>query len=517
VTAAIRSSYDRPRLGRSPTPTEQAAHYAPLLILLVGWATRMFNLTLLPIFLDESIYLTWSQTALQGGLTSGIAEGKGGLVALYALVLPLARNPLWMARFVSAIAGAFAMAGVYVLGRDLFDHQVGVVAMLLYVIAPLAMFHERMGLADPVVNALCIYVAILSVRVAQRSNWQTGFALGVLLALTPMIKASGIFAYAIPAISLVLVHDRRRDGWSFLRALAVAYLIALPVLALLLWSGAGQAEAQGDFDWSALLRHPVLLLISNGAQILGWARDYIGFELPMVALGLLLGLAHRDGSALWLAVVDFVLVGYVFVETRYFPRYLLPALGPSLVLASWGLLHGTRDLLQWLGMLAPRFRPFLAPTRLTLIALVLSLVAIINWAFLSSLLLDPTQAPFPQLDRWQYVEGWPAGYGYYEAARYLKARAQANNGINLFARGNKWGTATSLEVYLGPDDPIAEFDLDKSGFKEVLKLAREHPTFVVINYPREVPTRDWPHEARLVQSYRRLGGDSLVEVWEVKP
>src|SRR5262249_26042094 len=77
---------------------------------------------------------------------------------------------------------------------------------------------------------------------------------------------------------------------------------------------------------------------------------------------------------------------------------------------------------------------------------------------------DPPSAPLPALDRFQYVTGWPSGYGSRESMGFLRdERARHPEGLLLVTPGPSttasaarllWSRDPGLEVrYVDPDAP----------------------------------------------------------------
>jgi hypothetical protein len=76
---------------------------------------------------------------------------------------------------------------------------------------------------------------------------------------------------------------------------------------------------------------------------------------------------------------------------------------------------------------------------------------------------DPTRAPFPALDRFQYVTGWPSGYGSRDSVAFLRAeRRRLPEGLVLVTPGPSttasairllWANDPAVEVrYVDPDE-----------------------------------------------------------------
>src|SRR3990167_7544264 len=82
------------------------------------WVMRLTNLTALPIFTDEAIYIRWAQI---GGRDASwrfisLTDGKQPLFTWAMMVsLRLFQDPLFAGRLVSVISGLLSLIGMYVL------------------------------------------------------------------------------------------------------------------------------------------------------------------------------------------------------------------------------------------------------------------------------------------------------------------------------------------------------------------------------------------------------------------
>jgi uncharacterized membrane protein len=101
-------------------------HYliiSTLLLIVVYFVSRYYNILSLPIFTDEAIYVRWSQIAKQDASWRFISltDGKQPMFVWIAMVLmKFFEDPLLAGRTVSVIAGFFAMIGMFFMTRELF-------------------------------------------------------------------------------------------------------------------------------------------------------------------------------------------------------------------------------------------------------------------------------------------------------------------------------------------------------------------------------------------------------------
>ncbi len=90
------------------------------------FATRLINLTILPIFTDEAIYIRWSQIGSRDAAWRFISlvDGKQPMFTWIMMVtMRIIRDPLVAGRLVSVAAGALSAVGLWVLSFELFKNK----------------------------------------------------------------------------------------------------------------------------------------------------------------------------------------------------------------------------------------------------------------------------------------------------------------------------------------------------------------------------------------------------------
>jgi hypothetical protein len=94
------------------------------------------------------------------------------------------------------------------------------------------------------------------------------------------------------------------------------------------------------------------------------------------------------------------------------------------------------------------------------------------------LVLDHRNAPLPELDRWQYQSGWPSGYGYQEAARYVAATVEPGWSVGYAIRG-------SHSVAAGAHAPLPS-GVTSLGLHDIerLRLDLSRPTYLLVDDSR---------------------------------
>lgn len=139
----------------------------------------------------------------------------------------------------------------------------------------------------------------------------------------------------------------------------------------------------------------------------------------------------------------------------------------------------------------------------------------------------PECADLPQEIRFQFVTGWPSGYGLVELAEYLNVQAALGpNGVNVL-RFYYWSPPyQGLDLYVAGSESLALHTLDPSSpdlSARVNHLAANRRTLLVLNPPIEADhlqsldkdISTYLERARRVWYCDRPGGNSGLEVWEV--
>jgi hypothetical protein len=177
------------------------------------------------------------------------------------------------------------------------------------------------------------------------------------------------------------------------------------------------------------------LCVHNVGLWLSWQGTYVGYPLlGVLAITCVAGLLRGDRAdrflILWLAIP---LAAMLFVKI-YTSRYVLFTVPIELLLVSRGVVAA----LQSRGTLArgtavatmPRGRGR-GPASALLLMVIVAAVAAYTVAFDVSrdtvLLRDPARAALVDDDRWQYVAGWPAGFGLDAIEAYIRSRARTRH------------------------------------------------------------------------------------------
>jgi hypothetical protein len=447
-------------------------------------ATRLLALTALPIFFDETGHIRWAIWISQGQkIEKPWQYGKGLSVFANALLFPWAREHyLWASRALTVLFGAGTLAGTVLLGRALGGASVGWLAGLFYVACPYALLYDRLALTDPALGTFAVFVALFSLRLAERWRWRDGAYLGIALALAVLAKALGILLFFEPAAAAILVSPRRlrRPGPLVAAYLVGGALTAYPLLRYFQVTATVRV-AVSKSDAGLLDR-----LAANVPLCASWLFRYWTVGLIALALfALAHAVARRSRPGAFVAVLILVpMLALAAVGDIWFPRYLVFLTGPFVALAAWGAdTMRTALARRWPG---PRART----AALAGLAVTLLPAARLDLEILT----DPARAKLVDLDRFQYVTGWPSGYGVRDTIAFVhEERARRPEGIIVVTHSRTVRTtarALDLEFAYGDGVRVEDLNFDQpDGAMPLLaEWARERPTLVVIE-PAQAKSR----------------------------
>src|SRR3989344_1460446 len=138
-----------------------------LILLIVYFSTRLFNLDKFPIFSDEGIYIHWAKVAWHDASWRFISLTDGKQPLQTWGTIPFLKlfpdNALLAGRLFSVITGFAALIGMFTLLFYLFNKKTAFVGCFICVFTPYFLFYDRMALVDSAVNAGFIWILFFSI------------------------------------------------------------------------------------------------------------------------------------------------------------------------------------------------------------------------------------------------------------------------------------------------------------------------------------------------------------------
>lgn len=461
------------------------------LLIAAYFATRLTNLTKLPISTDEAIYIRWSQIGERdpNWRFISLTDGKQPMftwIMMILLKVGKRMDPLFVGRLTSVIAGFFTMFGVWFVSKELFrDRRVAWVTSAFYILIPFTAWYDRMAIYDSLVSMFFIWSLYLSIIMVKRLRLDTALLLGMLLGCGMLNKSIGFISLYLLPVTLLLFdwespyRVRRFIRWVGL--VGVAALLSQVFYSILRLSPFFHMISLKDnvflFSPREWLNQPFRFLEGNLKGMFDWLRSYVSLPIFIVTILPIFTLWGKNKER-WLLYFWWAIpfAGLANFAKILYPRFTLFMTVPLLLVAAESTVR-LWDIWK---------RPFL---RIALV-LVLTVPSIYTTYFI---VRDPINAPIPLSDRYQYMDDWPAGGGIPEVVTYLTESVRHEK-VNVYTDGTFGLLPYSIEIYLvdNPNIKIKGIWPMPEKIPDTIKTdALAHPTYLILNQMQEPPS-GWP-------------------------
>ena len=381
-------------------------------VLILGLILRLINLTILPVFADEAIYIRWSQIMSSEPTLRflPLSDGKQPLF-MWILMFFVKRmsDPLFAGRLLSAISGVGSMFGLFFLTYYLFKSKLSALfAVVLWAVSPLSLFFDRMALVDSMLTCFGIWILLLSLVTAKTLRLDMAMIMGFILGLASLTKSPALFFAALIPTAMILL-KKPKNMFKYIGLLAVAYFIAFGMYNIQrLGPNFGQLTARTKdyvFPLSRIFVYPTDPIRYNLPTTASWlyAMGPIGLVL-LVFIGTALNFKRYRKYILILGVWFLAPLLFEAEFTKSFTlRYILFLTPPLYVLAASAFTN-----------LSGKWK------YLTMFAFIIFVLQ--AGIFDYHLLTNPQKANFPRRERMGYFQEWTAGTGVKETADYIRSK-----------------------------------------------------------------------------------------------
>jgi len=450
-------------------------------ILVFAALIRFYNLTLLPVFADEAIYIRWSQIMANEPTLRflPLSDGKQPLY-MWVLMFVVSRisDPLFAGRLLSVVSGIGTVAGIFAVSYLLFKNKlVSLASALIWVISPFSFFFDRMALVDSLLAAFSVWTMFFAILTAKTRRLDaamiTGFALGFAL----LTKSPALFVTLLIPTTWIFATKRIHLVKLFF-LLLVIYGIGYGMYNILRLGPNFQLIGSRNQDYifpiSHLWTNPKDPFIFHIAEIFkDWFVKMGPWPiLPLAVLGLWASYRkYWKETVLLSAWFLFPILVQSMYAKVFTVRYILFTLPAFFILAASGFLSKNKIL----------------KLLYTLFFVIFTALALY---FDYLLLTNPAKANLPSSERSGYLEEWTSGTGIKEAADYLKAERikNPNQKIVVGTEGYFGTLPDGLQMYMQsvPGVVVIGTGLD---FKEVPQSLVDsfkagNKTYFVVNSSR---------------------------------
>lgn len=313
----------------------------------VYFLIRLINLTLLPVFIDESTYIDWGwrTTHVPGLFFFPLAFYKMPLIMwFFGLAQFVVSDPLLAGRLVGVLFGYLTFWGLFTLTKTVFNLHTAVISNILYLISPIFTFFDRQALMESALCAAGLWACYFLLRLVEKPKILWSALLGLSLGLGCLTKANGLIF--VPAAFLIIYYSawkNRADRYPLLSyslfTITISLLVMSPVLFQpLFWQTIHNVS---DFTLTPreLLNFPIQTWLKNFLVHIEISFWYL---TPLVFLVILLGRKKIRVVTAW--VILTLILDTLLVRNGY-PRYLAPYLPPLLIFAAGWFSHQKTSLL----------------------------------------------------------------------------------------------------------------------------------------------------------------------------
>lgn len=415
-----------------------------VLIVFFYFISRLVNLTKIPVFADEAIYIRWAQVMRAESTLRFLPLSDGKQPLFMWLIIPFLKifeDPLVAGRLVSVFLGLGTMVGVFILSYLIFKKQsLSFFSSIFYLYSPFSFFFDRMALADGLLSFWGIWFLIFAVGLAAKARLDLAMIAGIILGLALITKSPALFSALLLPVTIILIDKKRKEFPINLMKLVilwgVIYLFSFAIYNVLRLGPEFHMIAIRNKDYvfpiSEILKHPLNPFWGNFKDSISWFWILLTpftFILGILGLFGILRKSRSEGIVLliWFLIPLLAQSAVAKVNTA---RYLLFLVPPFLIFSAYGL-----EII------------FTSLKNKVLTTLILIIIFFFPAYQTMLLTIQPALAWLPKKDRQGYLEIWTSGYGIKEASDYLEEIAETQN-VLVGTEGYFGTLPDGLQIYL---------------------------------------------------------------------
>ncbi len=459
-----------------------------LLIVFLAFVLRIVNLTILPVFADEAIYIRWSQIMANEPTLRflPLSDGKQPLFMwVLMFLIKYFSDPLFAGRLVSVVSGLGSIFAIFTLSLIIFNsRKVALVSTLIYALSPFSLFFDRMALVDSMLSFFGIWTLVFGVITAKTRRFDFAMLTGFFLGFALLTKSPALFfSLMLPLTFVFFSFQTKKNKFTVklgkpILLLVVTYTIAYSMYNVLRLGPNFHLIATRNLDYVYPISHL-------------WQRPLDPF-LPYF---------HRSLEWLWIlgpSFLVFLILVSVVINFQKYPKEIL-----FLTLWSW-LPIITQAMFA--KVFTARYIFFSLPTLFILAGSVILIkkkaFKILVWGVFAlfvihSLLIDrlllvnPGNAPLPQNEHSGYFEEWTSGIGIREIADFIRSEhdREPDRQIVVGTEGSFGTLPDGLQIYLENIPKVTVIGTGSVSIDEIPRQLIEsakfgNKTYLVVNNSR---------------------------------
>jgi len=511
-----------------------------LTILISGFYffSRLQNLTSIPVFCDEAIYIRWAQIIQSEDNLRFIpqTDGKQPLFMwLNAVTLKFIQDPLVAGRLISVFAG-FGLLLVLFLTTVIFinyedkesnifkfiktsinkNFYQGLFTSLIYCLIPFSFFFDRLALADNLLSFFGFLALFFSFLLSKYPRLDLALILGFILGLSWLTKSPAIYFVVLSFLTFLILKKKStiHNLVSNIYLPIISSIVAFLIYNILRLGPQFQMIAlrNKDYIWtiSEILKHPFDPLKPHLLNAFSLYHQYISTPILIFTfVGILMFFLNKNTKYQILNTKYLILIFWwllplianAAMAKVFTARYILFTLPPLILLISIGFLN------------------FLTKIKSNILKIILIVsVFILNINFIYKISLNPFNQKLISSEL-NYLEEWTSGWGIKESADFLKQRSLSAN-IIVGTEGAFGTLPDGLQIY-GRNIPHLTIIGVGLGFSKIptsLINARDYgdEVYLLINKSRLKLDTSELNQLELTKSFIKPDGDELL-LYKLKP
>lgn len=414
-------------------------------ILTLSFLIRTINLTKLPIFADEAIYIRWSQVMKSEPTLRFLPLSDGKQPLSMWLTMPLLKlvdDPLFAGRFLSVLTGTMSVLGVFFASFILTgDKKKSLLSAFILGLVPYGLFFDRMALADSTLTMFGIWVFAVGVWLSKNPRLDLAMILGFILGGALLTKSPALY-FSLLLPTLVIVTGKKENILKYLVLLIPTYLIGYGMYNILRLGPNFNMLSSRNMDYVYPLSHIITSPLDPFKPFIDRSREFYwmmgtGSLFLLFVVGLLEGFRNKFKETLVLFgwFIGPILVSSEFSKTMT-ARYVLFSL-PFFVMISAMAVFSKIKIVRNLSYFL--FAGFVLQSLL------------LNY----NLLFNLEKANLPRSERSGYLEEWTAGQGITEIKEYLINRQKGENKTVVVGTEGFFGTLPDgLQIYFDKNQNV---------------------------------------------------------------
>lgn len=421
--------------------------------------SRLLFIGRMPVFVDEALDILLGQRVLRGEIFRPLVSGYFPIYFwIESLFFLLPFSPVSTARLTGLFLGLISLIIFIITSKNISNTSGRIWGAILFTLSPMFLFYQRQAVQESGVLLFSILIFYEAIRYVDKPTLKKGITLSVVILLGIFTKTTAIFS--LPGAYLLQYFHQKN---TFKKICKILFFLCIPLLItpLVLSLPKFLPVVQRNVFISGMSTIPPFIeiprAIFNARIILSWLISYMTWPIAMttvIVAARVIWRRDRQGVLLlsWFSIAFISLS--VLVAFPY-PRYAIGLFIPLYLL-----------LVRYISN-ASNSEKFLV-----ILLLIPSLV------FDKQIIFSSKLVPLPSLDRWQYIDGWPAGFGLIEVRNTILKLTPPGKRAKLYIED---AMHDSVDLIMGADITIDVFSkISDSHAPSIGQLP--HDGYILFNY-----------------------------------